>query len=249
MEVIHYKKKVNKENIFANKLKVAAYVRVSTRSDIQLNSFESQLNYYTNLISRNSNWTLYKIYSDFGKSGTSITGRKEFIEMINDAMKGKIDFIITKSVSRLARNTEDLLKIVRTLKEKNIGIYFEEENINTLALDGEFLLSVLASVAQTEAENTKSHINFSMKRKMENGDCLTRARTFGYKYNSGNLKLVKKEAKVVKKMFELYCEGNSLKEITKYLSNNTHFLSIFFTNNLKLLQSIIRDAGTPVEQD
>lgn len=220
MEVIKIKKKVNHSDIYANKMRVAAYVRVSTKRDLQFNSFESQINYYTDLINKNSNWVLHKIYSDFGKSGTSLDGRDSFIEMVNDAMNGKIDFIITKSVSRFARNTEILLKVVRNLKQKNIGVYFEEERINTFTIDGEFLLSVLSSVAQIEAENLRSHITTAFRQRMEMGINLHKVRTYGYEYIDGEITVVQEEAKVIKEIYEMYLNGNSTAKIKKYLDDN-----------------------------
>ena len=220
MEIIYIKKKQSYENLFSRKLNVAAYVRVSTKRDLQLNSFESQINYYTDVINKNENWKLYKIYSDYGKSGTSTKNRTEFRNMINDAMKGKLDLIITKSVSRFARNTEDLLKAVRELKYKGVGIYFEEENINTLDLDGEFLLTVLATVAQTEAENTKNHINLALQHKMERGLIGTKARILGYKYEGEKLKIIKKEAKIVEAIFEMYLNEIKINDICHYLNSN-----------------------------
>lgn len=126
MEIIYIKKKQSYENLFSRKLNVAAYVRVSTKRDLQLNSFESQINYYTDVINKNENWKLYKIYSDYGKSGTSTKNRTEFRNMINDAMKGKLDLIITKSVSRFARNTEDFKFVRVDLYNINGRIYFGE---------------------------------------------------------------------------------------------------------------------------
>lgn len=126
MEIIYIKKKQSYENLFSRKLNVAAYVSVSTKRDLQLNSFESQINYYTDVINKNENWKLYKIYSDYGKSGTSTKNRTEFRNMINDAMKGKLDLIITKSVSRFARNTEDFKFVRVDLYNINGRIYFGE---------------------------------------------------------------------------------------------------------------------------
>ena len=139
-------------------LNVAAYVRVSTIYENQIFSYDSQIKYYENIISKNNNWNLVKIYADYGISGTSISKRKEFQTMINDSLDGKIDVIITKSISRFARNSEDLLKIVRLLRNNNVGVYFEEEKIFTLRMESEFLLTVLASVAQQESLNTSNHI-------------------------------------------------------------------------------------------
>ena len=132
------------------KLKVAAYARVSTDSEDQLNSFESQVKYYNEKITKNIEWSFVEVYADESISGTQDYKRSNFMRMIQDSMNGKIDLILTKSISIFARNTLDTLKYVRMLKEKNVAILFEEENINTLEMAGELLLTILSSVAQQE---------------------------------------------------------------------------------------------------
>lgn len=135
------------------KKRVCAYCRVSTAQEEQESSFESQVNYYTQYITNRSDWTLIDIYADEGISGTNTTKRKDFLRMIDDCMAGKIDMIITKSVSRFARNTEDCLHYVRKLKEKGIAVYFETENIDTLGSTGELLLTILSGLAQDSSRN------------------------------------------------------------------------------------------------
>lgn len=137
------------------KLKVAAYARVSTDSEDQLNSFESQVKYYNEKITKNIEWSFVEVYADESISGTQDYKRSNFMRMIQDSMNGKIDLILTKSISRFARNTLDTLKYVRMLKEKNVAILFEEENINTLEMAGELLLTILSSVAQQLEYNCK----------------------------------------------------------------------------------------------
>ncbi len=132
------------------KLRVAAYCRVSTDSDEQAGSYEVQVQHYTEYIGRNKEWKLAGTYTDDGISGTNTKEREGFNEMIDDCMAGKVDLIITKSISRFARNTIDCLKYVRQLREKNIAIIFEKENINTLEASGELLLTIMASLAQQE---------------------------------------------------------------------------------------------------
>lgn len=140
------------------KLKVAAYARVSTDSEDQLNSFESQVKYYNEKISKNIEWSFVEVYADESISGTQDYKWSNFMRMIQDSINGKIDLILTKSISRFARNTLDTLKYVRMLKEKNVAILFEEENINTLEMAGELLLTILSSVAQQESETISSHV-------------------------------------------------------------------------------------------
>lgn len=129
------------------KLRVAAYCRVSTDSDEQAGSYETQVQHYKDYISHNKNWEFANIYADDDISGTNTKKREGFNEMIDDCMAGKIDIIITKSINRFARNTIDCLKYVRKLKEKNIAIIFEKESINTLEASGELLLIIIASLA------------------------------------------------------------------------------------------------------
>ena len=130
------------------KLRVAAYCRVSTDRDEQETSYEAQVEHYTEFIDRNPEWQLAGIYADDGISGTNTKKREEFNRMIEDCMASKIDMVITKSISRFARNTLDCLKYIRKLKEKNISVYFEKENINTMDAKGEVLLTIMASLAQ-----------------------------------------------------------------------------------------------------
>ncbi|HCS10752.1 MAG TPA: recombinase family protein, partial [Clostridiales bacterium] len=128
-------------------LRVAPYARVSTDSEEQLSSYKSQVMYYTDLVNNRKDWILVDMYADEAITGTQVTKREDFQRMINDCMDGKIDMIITKSISRFARNTLDTLKYVRMLKERNIAVFFEDENINTMTMDGELLLVILSSVA------------------------------------------------------------------------------------------------------
>ena len=130
-----------------NTLRVAAYARVSTDSEEQLESYQSQVKYYTELISNNPEWQFVGVYADEAITGTQTTKREDFNRMVNDCMNGDIDLIIVKSISRFARNTVDTLQYVRALKEKSVAVMFEEENINTLTMDGELLLTILSSVA------------------------------------------------------------------------------------------------------
>ena len=157
VRVIKASRTINKNNS-NNKLKVAAYCRVSTDGEEQLNSFTSQMKYYKEKIESNPDWTLVNVYADEAITGTKVELREGFKTMINDAMNDKIDIIMTKSISRFARNTVDTLNYVRKLKENNVAVFFEEENINTLTMDGELLLTILSSVAQQEVQNISEHV-------------------------------------------------------------------------------------------
>ena len=218
MEVKIIKKKIDNQNIYNKKINVAAYARVSTKMEAQNYSLKSQIKYYEEMISRNKNWNLVKVYADDGISGRRIENRNEFIDMLNDAINGKIDLIMTKSVSRFARNTFDLLSVVRTLKDYGVTIIFEEENINTSTLEGEMLLTVLAAVAQTESENISNHISYGNEMKRKSGQLSFRKKPYGYNYVDGKYVINKKEARVVKKMFELCLEGNTISSIANYLN-------------------------------
>lgn len=136
-----------RKGIHLDTLRVAAYARVSTDSAEQLESYQSQVEYYTELIQENSKWQFVGVYADAAITGTQTAKRDDFNRMINDCMNGEIDLVMVKSISRFARNTVDTLQYVRALKEKGVAVHFEEENINTLAMEGEMLLTILSSVA------------------------------------------------------------------------------------------------------
>ena len=152
------------------KLKVAAYCRVSTDSEEQASSYEVQVAHYTQFIQKNPEWELAGIYADDGITGTNTKKREEFNRMIQDCMDGKIDMIITKSISRFARNTLDCLKYIRELKEKNIPVFFEKENINTMDSKGEVLLTIMASLAQQESQSLSQNIKLGLQYRFQNGD-------------------------------------------------------------------------------
>ena len=218
MEII--KIRGNKElNPIISKLKVAAYIRVSTESENQVNSFESQKMYFENKIAQNNNWTLVDIYSDLGISGTSSQNRDGFKEMILDSLSGKIDLILTKSISRFARNTVDTLKYVRLLKAKGIGVYFEEESIYTLNNSTELLLTVLASVAQQESKNLSDHVKKAKEMRIEQGEKTGGQIIYGYRYNKYRKKyeINKYEANIIKEIYKKYLETSNITTTTKYL--------------------------------
>lgn len=148
---------------------VAAYCRVSTDNEEQLTSYTTQKRVYTDMIAANKEWALAGIYADEGISGTRADKRPEFKKMIDDCLAGKIDYIITKSVSRFARNTVDCLDYVRMLKARGIGIYFEEQNIDTLKSDSELYLVIYAGFAQSESESISKNITWSFRKNFEDG--------------------------------------------------------------------------------
>ena len=151
------------------KLRVAAYCRVSTELEEQESIYEAQVEYYTRKIQETDNWKMAGIYADDGKSATNTKKRDDFNAMIKDALDGKIDMILTKSVSRFARNTVDSLLTIRKLKEKNVAVVFEKEGVNTLDGAGEILITILSSLAQEESRNTSENTRWGVVRRFENG--------------------------------------------------------------------------------
>lgn len=206
---------------FAKKLRVAAYCRVSTDSEDQINSYKSQVQYYTDLINSKSEWIFVDIYADEAITGTQITKREDFQRLINDCMNGNIDMIITKSISRFARNTLDTLKYVRMLKDKGIAVFFEEENINTLTMDGELLLVILSSVAQQEVENISANVKKGLKMKMQRGELVGFQGCLGYDYHKEDKSLTinEEEAEIVRYIFRRYTEGAGGSVIARELQN------------------------------
>lgn len=205
-----------------SKKRVCAYCRVSTDSEEQQTSYVAQVDYYTNYIKNKPDWEYVDIYADEGISGTNTNKRTDFQRMINDCEEGKIDLIITKSISRFARNTLDCLKYVRQLKEKGIGIFFEKENINTLDSKGEVLLTILSSLAQDESRNISENIKWSYARQFQNGRVIVNHKRFlGYdKDENGELIINEEEAKVVRRIFNEYLSGLSFQKIAQGLERD-----------------------------
>ena len=204
------------------KLKVATYCRVSTDSEEQASSYEEQVAHYTQFIQKNPEWELAGIYADDGIAGTNTKKRKEFNRMIQDCMDGNIDMIITKSISRFARNTLDCLKYIRELKEKNIPVFFEKENINTMDSKGEVLLTVMASLAQQESQSLSQNIKLGLQYRFQNGEVrVNHSRFLGYtKDEGGNLIIEPVEAEVAKQIYREYLEGASLLQIGRGLETD-----------------------------
>lgn len=192
-----------------DKMRVAAYCRVSTDSEEQLSSYKSQLAYYSEMISKKEEWILVDIYADEAITGTQIDKREGFQRLKNDCNNGEINLVITKSISRFARNTLDTLKYVRMLKEKNIAVMFEEEKINTLTMDGELLLVVLSLVAQQEVENISANVKKGLKMKMQRGEIVGYNGCLGYDYHpeDKSMTINEEEAEIVRYIFNRYVEG------------------------------------------
>ena len=199
--------------------KVAAYCRVSTDSEEQLVSYANQKKVYTEMIASRKDWCFAGLFADEGKSGTRADKRPEFNKMINDCLAGKIDYIITKSVSRFARNTVDCLDYVRMLKSKGIGIYFEEQQIDTLKTDSELYLVIYAGFAQSESESISKNITWSVRKKFEEGTPVFIYKRFlGYKKGAdGEPEIVPSEAAIVERIFNLYLAGETVDNISKMM--------------------------------
>ena len=190
------------------RLRVAAYCRVSTADEDQMKSYDSMVRYYTDLIEKNPEWTLVEVYADKASTGTKAETRENFQRLIADCLSGKIDMVLAKSLSRFARNTLDTLKYVRQLREKKVAVYFEVEKINTMK-DGEFLLTILSSVAQQEVENTSAYVKKGLKMKMKRGEMVGFQGCLGYDYDpkAKTLTINEKDAETVRYMFERYVAG------------------------------------------
>lgn len=200
-------------------LRVAAYCRVSTLLEQQEGSYEAQVDYYTNKINSNPNWKCAGIFADDGKSATGTAKRDDFNSLINACMEDKIDLVLTKSVSRFARNTVDALQNIRKLKEKSIPIIFEKEGVNTMESGGELLITILSSQAQEESRNISENTRWGLARRFENGQISVNHKKFlGYtKDADGNLVIVPEEAVIVKRIFREYLEGKSIINIARGL--------------------------------
>lgn len=189
--------------------KVCAYARVSTDSEEQLTSYDSQIKYYSDYINSNPNWEFVGIYADEGISGTQVKHRTEFQRMINDALNGKIDIIITKSISRFARNVVDTLNNVRELREHNVDIYFEKENIHTIDTESKMFLGLCSMFAQAESESISGNVKMGLKSKMNRGEFVGCPKCYGYNWNkqTKELEINEEQAEVVRMIFNWYADG------------------------------------------
>lgn len=201
------------------RMRVAAYCRVSTDDEEQIKSYNSMVKYYTDLIKNNEDWIFAGVYADKAITGTKADKREEFQKLIHDCMEGKIDMILAKSIPRFARNTLDTLKYVRMLKERNIAVCFEVEKINTLK-DGEFLMTILSSVAQQEVENTSAYVKKGLKMKMKRGELVGFQGCLGYDYDATTktLSINEEGAKTVRYIFDRYVAGAGSTMIARELN-------------------------------
>ncbi len=224
--------------------RVAAYCRVSTDKEEQVTSYTNQMKVYTEMINTNKEWVFAGLYADEGISGTKADKRPQFKKMIDDCYKGKIDYIITKSVSRFARNTVECLQYVRTLKGKGIGIYFEEQNIDTLKNDSELYLVIYAGFAQSESESISKNITWTFRKKFEEGKPVFQyKRMLGYKKGEDGMpEIVPEEAAVVERIFTMYLAGEPTHVIARKLRDeNLHFENKTFTFSKPMIAGILQN--------
>ena len=217
-EVINYKEVALHEK----KRNVCAYARVSTSSDIQLLSFDTQVSTYTNEIMNHSDWDFVGVYADEGKSGTNTTKRIQFNLMIEAARNGLIDLIITKSISRFARNTVDSIKLIQELRKKNVEIFFEKENISSFDPKIEFIISILSGMAEEESRSISENVKWGNTKRFEKGEFhVVTKRMLGYDYDEfGKLVINESEASTVRKVYEMFLTGSGATPIMRYLEEN-----------------------------
>ena len=203
------------------KRKVAAYARVSTDSDEQFTSYEAQIDYYTQYIKNRDDWEFVKVYTDEGISGTNTKRREGFNEMVADALAGKIDLIVTKSVSRFARNTVDSLVTVRKLKDHHVEVFFEKENIYTFDSKGELLITIMSSLAQEESRSISENVTWGQRKRFADGKVSMPYKQFlGYDRGEGGIPVInEKEAEIVRLIYRLFLEGKTASGICKHLMN------------------------------
>ena len=206
--------------VMMRKKRVAAYARVSLDSERLMHSLSAQVSYYSEYIQKNPHWIYAGVYADEGITGTLTDKRDEFKRMIADCEAGKIDIILVKSISRFARNTVDLLKTVRHLKELGIEVRFEKENINSMSNDGELMLSILASFAQEESRSISENVKWGTRKRFEQGIPNGRVRVFGYRWEGDTLVIVPEEAETVKRIFTDFIGGKVPRAIAKGLNDD-----------------------------
>lgn len=203
------------------KLQVAAYCRVSALGPAQRRSLDWQIKTYTNMILENTDWIFAGVFFDVGKSGLRRKGRTGLDKMLKKASKGKIDYILVKSISRLSRDTVEVLKIIRYLRERGINMHFENENLDSIRLDKELEITLRSMLAQEESKNISENIRWGFQRKFEKGDIFTKYKNFmGYTCVDGEMVIVPEQAEIVRKIFDLYLKGLSFGQIKNYLGSS-----------------------------
>ena len=200
------------------KIRLAAYCRVSSDSDDQLHSFASQVRYYSDYSKRNPKYELVDIYADEGITGTEMEKRDELNRLLRDCKRGKIDRIITKAIARFARNTEELLVTLRLLKELGVSVYFEEPGIDANQLTAEIILTFLGMVAQKESETISGNLRWGIQKRMERGEFICSNMPYGYRRIDKKVVICAHEAEIVRSIYNLYLKGMGLQQITDWLN-------------------------------
>ena len=214
------------DELVARKLRVAAYARVSSSSEDQLNSYRVQNQYYSELISNNPDWEMVDIYADEGITGTSVEKREDFQRMMQDCRKGKIDRILVKSISRFARNTKDCLAAVRELKELGVSVQFEEQGIDTSKVSSEMVTAIMASLAQKGSESISSNVRWGVQKRMLDGTFISSSVPYGYEMFHGQLRILPSEAQFVKWIFQAYLSGLNAQSIAEQMNQAYALLGI-----------------------
>ncbi|WP_322181499.1 recombinase family protein [Neglectibacter caecimuris] len=242
--VIDPKRSVIVDKAKYNQLRVAAYCRVSTDSEEQLTSYNTQMKVYTEMISAKKEWTFAGMYADEGISGTRADKRPAFKRLINDCLSGKVDYIITKSVSRFARNTVDCIDTVRMLTGRGIGVFFEEQNIDTLKSDSELYLVIYAGFAQSESESMSRNITWSFRKNFEDGKAVfIYKKLLGYRRGEdGNPEIVPYEAEIVERIFNMFLAGQPVNVIAQTLrKENIQIPGKDLTFSKAMIMSILKN--------
>ena len=202
------------------RLRVAAYCRVSTDEEDQLNSLETQMQYYTSKIAENPNWSMVSIYADEGISGTRADKRDQFMKLMRDCQKGKVDYILTKSTTRFARNTVDSLTWIRKLRAIGIGVYFEEQNLDSSKVENETLIGFFSVMAQSESESISGNVKWGIHKRMRNGTYAVRFDMLGYrKGDDGQPYIVHEEAEIVRALFNRFLDGATMGQLKEFLES------------------------------
>ena len=225
-------------------LRVAAYCRVSTDDEEQLTSYEAQVSYYTDKITSNPDWVMADVFADEGKTGTSVKSRKDFQRMIRQCRRGKIDLILTKSLSRFARNTLDTVKYTRELRQLGIPVIFEKENLNSISWESEFLLTLFSGLAQSESESISKNVSWGKRQAMKEGKV-----TIQYKHLLGYIRgadgkpeIVPDQAEIIRFIFKRYLAGDTLRAIKAQLeAEQVPYITGEVAWNLSTLQSILQN--------
>lgn len=219
MDIYAVRERIKKENInfMSLPLRVTFYARVSTEFNVQLNSLDNQITYYTDFIKSNPNWEYVEGYVDEGISGVSTAKRERFNEMIEDGKQGLFDLVITKEVSRFARNTLDSIRFTRELLSSGVAVFFQNDNINTIDEDSELRLTIMSSMAQDESRKISNRVRFGHHQAIKNGTVLGTNNMFGYNKKDGRLTINEEEAEFIRELFEMYATGKfSMKQMEKH---------------------------------